>query len=122
MRLPDFEIERYFAPYEFTAPYMLCASDVEGIRLDALLAMADEDSLERWRDLTLGYTESPGHPTLREEIAGLYDTVSGDDVYVFNGAGEAIFVLVNVLLEPGDHAIVVWPAYQSLYEVARATG
>ena len=26
------------------------------------------------------------------------------------------------LLGPGDHAIVTWPGYQSLYEVARATG
>ena len=41
---------------------------------------------------------------------------------VFAGAEEAIFCLANVLLGPGDHAIVTWPGYQSLYEVARATG
>jgi aspartate/methionine/tyrosine aminotransferase len=35
---------------------------------------------------------------------------------------EAIFCLANVLLGPGDHAVVTWPGYQSLYEVARATG
>ena len=33
-----------------------------------------------------------------------------------------IFCLANVLLGPGDHAIVTWPGYQSLYEVARAAG
>ncbi len=26
------------------------------------------------------------------------------------------------MLGPGDHAIVTWPGYQSLYEVARAVG
>ena len=41
---------------------------------------------------------------------------------VFAGAEEAIFCLSNVLLGPGDHAIVVWPGYQSLYEVGRAAG
>ena len=40
----------------------------------------------------------------------------------FAGAEEGIFCLANVTLGPGDHAIVTWPGYQSLYEVARATG
>ena len=38
------------------------------------------------------------------------------------GAEEAIFCLSNVLLGPGDHAVVTWPGYQSLYEVGRAAG
>ena len=75
-----------------------------------------------WRDLRLGYTESLGHPLLRREIAALYDTVDPDEVVVFSGAEEAIFAVANVHLQPGDHAIVVWPAYQSLHEVARAAG
>jgi aspartate/methionine/tyrosine aminotransferase len=29
---------------------------------------------------------------------------------------------MNVAVGPGDHVIVTWPGYQSLYEVARATG
>ena len=41
---------------------------------------------------------------------------------MFSGAEEAIFAIANVHLQPGDHAIVVWPAYQSLHEVARASG
>ena len=75
-----------------------------------------------WDGLTLGYTESSGHPLLKREIASLYEGTGPDDVLVFAGAEEAIFCLANVLLGPGDHAIVTWPGYQSLYEVARATG
>ena len=41
---------------------------------------------------------------------------------MFSGAEEAIFAVANTHLGPGDHAIVVWPAYQSLHEVARAAG
>lgn len=122
MRLHDFALERFFARWEFTAELLLCASDVEGWPMSELLAAADEDGLRRWRDLRLGYTESRGDPALRAEIAALYERVSADDVLLFAGAEEAIFAVHNVLLEPGDHAIVVSPAYQSLAEVASAAG
>ncbi|HLM45770.1 MAG TPA: aminotransferase class I/II-fold pyridoxal phosphate-dependent enzyme, partial [Myxococcaceae bacterium] len=48
--------------------------------------------------------------------------VGPEQVLTFAGAEEAVFILMNVLLGPGDHAVVTWPGYQSLYEVARATG
>ena len=48
--------------------------------------------------------------------------IEPDEVLTFAGAEEAVFCLMNVLLGPGDHAIVTWPGYQSLYEVARAGG
>ena len=122
MRIDDFELERFFARYEFAVRHLLCASDVEGWPMADLLALADDETAGLWRDLRLGYTESLGHPLLRREIAALYETASEDDVLVFSGAEEAIFVLANVLLGPGDHAIVGWPSYQSLHEVARSTG
>jgi aspartate/methionine/tyrosine aminotransferase len=90
--------------------------------MEELLALADDESRALWDGLTLGYTESTGHPSLRREIAALYDDLDPDDVLVFAGAEEGIFCLANVLLEAGDHTIVTWPGYQSLYEIARATG
>jgi len=122
VRIADFALERYFARWEFAVEHLLCASDVQGYAMADLLALADDESRGLWEGLTLGYTESTGHPLLRREIASLYDGVDADDVLVFAGAEEAIFCLVNVTMGPGDHAIVTWPGYQSLYEVARATG
>ena len=124
MKIPDFELERYFARHEFDAPYLLSSSDMETIRLDELLAIADGESHRMWEDLALGYTESQGHPLLREEIASLYETVAPEGVLVFAGAEEAIFALANVVAgeRSGSRAAVLWPAYQSLYEVARAAG
>lgn len=122
MRIADFALERYFARWEFAVEHLLCASDVQGMAMTEVLALADDETRALWDDLTLGYTESTGHPLLRREIASLYDGLSADDVLVFAGAEEAIFCLANVLLGPGDHAIVTWPGYQSLYEVGRATG
>jgi aspartate/methionine/tyrosine aminotransferase len=122
MRISEFALERYFARWEFAAEHLLCASDVQAYPMAELLALADDETRALWDGLELGYTESTGHPLLRREIAALYETIEADDVLTFAGAEEAVFCLANVLLGPGDHAIVTWPAYQSLYEVGRAAG
>ena len=122
MRIAEFELERFFARWEFAVRHLLCASDVEGWRMADLLALADDETAALWADLRLGYTEAPGHPLLRAEIATLYDMIEPDDVLTFAGAEEAIFCVSNALLGPGDHAVVTWPGYQSLYEVGRAAG
>jgi aspartate/methionine/tyrosine aminotransferase len=122
MRIADFELERYFARWEFAVEHVLCASDVQGYPMADVLAMAEPEARALWDGLTLGYTESTGHPLLRREIASMYDGLAAEDVLVFAGAEEAIFCLTNVLMGPDTHAIVTWPGYQSLYEIARATG
>lgn len=120
MRLPDFTLERWFARFEFSVRFNLCASDVEPMTLAELLALADPASRALWDGMGLGYTESAGRPALREEIAGLYAGVTADDVLVCAGAEEAIFLLANALSGPGERAVCVRPSYQSLHEVARA--
>ena len=122
MRIADFALERYFARWEFHVRHVLCASDVEPFPLADLLALADDESRQLWETLRLGYTESAGHPLLRAEIARLYPTAEPEDVLTFTGAEEGIFLAMHALLSAGDHLIVAWPAYQSLYEVARSAG
>ena len=80
MRIPEFALERFFARWEFAVRHLLCASDVEGWRMADLLSLADDETAALWSNLRLGYTEAPGHPLLRAEIATLYDTIEADDV------------------------------------------
>ena len=122
MRIADFALERYFARWEFAVEHVLGASDVEGWSMAELLELADDETRSMWDRLRLGYTESTGHPLLRAEIAQLYESLEADDVLVFAGAEEAVFCLFSTSVEAGDHVIVTWPGYQSLYEVARAAG
>ena len=122
MQIADFALERYFARWEFHVRHVLCASDVEPMPLTDLLALADDESQRLWETLRLGYSESAGHPLLRAEIARLYETAEPEDVLTFTGAEEGIFLGMHALLSAGDHLIVAWPAYQSLYEVARSVG
>lgn len=121
MKIRPFELERYFARYEFSTPWLLCSSDCESMTVGDLLAF-DPGAEERLSSLWLGYTESLGHPDLRQAITSLYEGISSDQVLVHAGAEEAIFTFMNVALEPGDQIIVHAPFYQSLGEVARSIG
>jgi len=121
MKIKPFKLERYFARYEFSAPYLLCTSDCEALSTNELLEMSDNNALKLWNELKLGYTESQGHPVLREEISKLYQAINPEDVMVL-APEEGIFIAMNTILEEGDHVISTFPGYQSLYEVANAIG
>lgn len=121
MPLTPFQLERYFARYEFQAPHLLCSSDCESLSLHELMNLEPEaqESLEA---LSLGYTESQGHRELRAEIARHYQQIDAAHVLAHTGAEEAIFTFMSALLEPGDHIVVQTPCYQSLAEIARSIG
>ncbi|MEV4249979.1 aminotransferase class I/II-fold pyridoxal phosphate-dependent enzyme [Streptosporangium canum] len=119
-RLPDFRLETYFSRWEFTARHHMTASDVQTMTLGELLALADEQDRAAFENLPLGYTETYGDPALREGIAQMYERVDAADVICFAGAEEALYLAMNVLLDAGDHAVVVTPNYQSAETVPLA--
>jgi aspartate/methionine/tyrosine aminotransferase len=121
MTIRPFQLERYFARYEFNVKHLLSASDCESLSLAELLALAAPEHRQRWDTLRLGYTESQGDPELRAAIAATYHTIHASEVLVA-APEEAIFLLMQALLQPGDHVIAIAPAYQSLYELAQASG
>ena len=118
----EFALERFFAKHEFAVRHVLGASDVEGMHMSDILALADDETRRLWDGLKLNYTESTGHPLLRAEIAMMYEGLGPEDILTFAGAEEAIFILMSAAVGAGDHVVAVWPAYQSLHEVARAVG
>ena len=119
-RLPDFRLETYFSRWEFTARHHLTASDIQTMTLSELLALADDKDRDAFENLSLGYTETFGDPALREVIAQTYEHADADDVICFAGAEEALYLAMNVLLDAGDHAVVVTPNYQAAETVPLA--
>jgi hypothetical protein len=88
-------------------PHLLCASDPETMRMADLLSLADDQSRLRWEQLTLGYTETSGHPLLRAEIGETYEALSPEDVLVCSGARRRSSSRCAPW-RPGRHAVVVW--------------
>ncbi len=121
MHMEPFKLERYFAQYEFSTRYLLSSSDCDGLPMRTILEMADEECRKLWDELRIGYTESLGHPLLRQEIAYLYKGISPEDVLVIVPE-EGIFIAMRSILRKGDHAICTFPGYQSLYQVAQDSG
>lgn len=132
-----FGVERFFAKYEFL-PHQkhLSNSDCETVSMKELLEMARDctkrnckDVLELWDSLELGYTESEGHPKLRNELKEVYRPVlnargiSPDDVKIMTCVPiEGIVVAMNALLNPNDVVIAMEPCYQVLSEIAVSRG
>ena len=121
MKIREFQIERYFAKYEFTTKYILCASDCESFSVEEILQL-ENSSEKKLNDLKLGYIESEGSSELRIAIANMYESIPKSNVLAFSGAEEGIFAFMNVVLNPEDHIIVQFPAYQSLFEIAISVG
>jgi aspartate/methionine/tyrosine aminotransferase len=121
MNIKPFHTERFFARHEFTAPYILCASDCESLTVDDLLQLAGA----YWASmggLWLGYTETQGSPALRERIAEMYTQVRAEQIIGLGAPEEGIFVTMHALLEPNDEVIVLSPCYESLLNVADHLG
>jgi aspartate/methionine/tyrosine aminotransferase len=121
MPLEPFKLERYFARYEFTTRYLLCAADCESWSVQDLLAL-EPGAAERLNRLWLGYTETAGAPALRAEIARGYTSLQPEDVLVCAGAEEAVYLFMLAVIQPGQHVVVQRPCYQSHFEVARSLG
>ena len=103
---------------------MLAQSDCEAMSIDALLHLEPDaaNAQQNFLNTSLGYGENNGRPDLKRAVAGLYSGMDEENVLLFTGAQEGIFACMNTLLEPGDHVVCMFPAYQSLYEVARSMG
>ena len=121
MKIKPSKLERYFAKYEFKAPYLLCCSDCESFSVEEMFAL-ESGAEKEFKKFWLGYTETLGNPDLRREIAGLYRNSPAENVLVCAGAEEGIYLFMNTVIKPGDHMIVLSPAYQSLYEIAASRG
>jgi aspartate/methionine/tyrosine aminotransferase len=116
--LPAFRLEEHFSTWEFRARYNLTASDAETMPMRDLLEMASDEDRQAWEELTLGYIPTFGTSELREAIADTFGPEVGPGAVVtFAGAEEGLYLAMQVLLGPDDHAVVITPNYQAAESV-----
>ena len=123
MRIPDFQLERFFARYEFSVPYLLCASDVEGWPMAEVLALADDE-----RPRPVGRPEARLHrvdgasAAPRGDRAALFDASTGGRCPRLRGRRGGDLRLRQRPARAGRPRRRGLAGYQSLHEVARSPG
>jgi aspartate/methionine/tyrosine aminotransferase len=126
VKIEPFALERWMTTHELHVQYDIAESGILPLTLHDLLSMEPpherEQWLERLLDLRLGYSEARGSFELRSLLAATYAGCDPEKILVTTGAIEANYLLFNVLLNPGDHVVAPYPAYQQLYSVPRALG
>ena len=126
MKIETFALERWMTAHELHVDYDIAESGICPLSARELLDLEPPDTrqeaLDCLLDLRLGYSEATGSYELRSLLAATYRDCGPENILVTTGAIEANFLLFNVLLEPGDHVVAPYPAYQQLYSVPRALG
>jgi len=126
VKIEPFALERWLTAHELHVEFDIAESGIYPLTTRDLLDLMPEgeraSTLQRLLDLRLGYSEATGTLRLRALLAQTYEGCGPDNILVTTGAIEANFLLFNVLLNPGDHVIAPYPAYQQLYSVPRALG
>ncbi|KAL3431419.1 pyridoxal phosphate-dependent transferase [Aspergillus tetrazonus] len=74
--------------------------------------------------VNIGLLWEVGSDRLRENIAALYSnpTVTKDSILTTNGGIVANQIVLQALLSPGNHVIVMYPTYEQLYQTPRMLG
>jgi aspartate/methionine/tyrosine aminotransferase len=118
---PPALLEDWMRLYYFAVDADIGSSGVSDSSLAEVRALAgigtDEmDSIVFHDSQTLGGTG------VRRAIARRWAAGDADRVMVTHGSTEAIFLVMNALLRPGDDVVVLDPVYPGLGDVVRAMG
>ncbi len=109
----------FLSRYAEGTRHELAASDSETWRIRDLLGLASDEQRERWDAMALGYSSPEGAAYLREAIACTYRGVRAESIIVTQGAQDALSLVFEALLQPGDHAILILPTYPNTEHAMR---
>ena len=84
--------------------------DICGPSADEMASIIFDDSMTQ------------GSPGLRSAIASRWGDGNAEAVMATHGSNEAIYLVMNALLSPGDEVIALEPVYQQLWAIAEHIG
>jgi capreomycidine synthase len=115
------KLEAWMRDYYHNVDCDIGSSGVRDLTLAELRTICGFDLVNLY-SMILHDSESFGGSGLRAALAQRWTGGDVDSVMVTHGSSEAIYIVMNTLLSPGDEVIVVDPAYQQLYGIAESLG
>lgn len=121
MGLAIAKLEAWMRDYYHAVDHDIGSSGVRDLSVAELRAVCGFE-LSELDTMVLHDSEAFGGPGLRTALADRWTGGDVDQVMVTHGSSEAIYIVMQTLLEPDDEVIAVDPAYQQLYDIARSRG
>jgi aspartate/methionine/tyrosine aminotransferase len=119
MKLPDFKTEQWMNVYEGMARLNMTDTCVEPLSFQELMRMDTDHLLDR---VTMDYGEIPGDTELRKQILSLYQKGKIENITMAQGCLQANEMVMETLLEAGDHVITFTPSYQQFSSLPASIG
>ena len=104
---------------EIDAVFNLTDTCIPAVTVKELLAM---DAAGDFQNVRLDYGAITGDPKVKEEILKLYTHGDPDSITTSQGCLQGNEMVMETLLEPGDHVITFRPGYQAFSDYPRALG
>lgn len=118
MKIEDFLTEQWMNDYETRAVYNLTDTSCKALSWPQLYELAKP----LLQDVKLDYGAIPGDAALRKEILSLYQDDKQETLTLCNGALNGNELVMNLLLNPGDHVITIAPGYQQYVTLPERLG
>jgi len=115
----EFVMERFQSLYENEVDFNLSDSGVHPLTINDLL---NEEEMQHFLNMEIGYGYSQGDPKLRENISIWYQDKNESNILVTNGSAEANFLTAWSLVNPGDEVILMLPNYMQIPGLAKIIG
>ena len=119
MAIPRYPLNEWFAKGEGRFDVSLSSSSCQPLAIGDLM---DVDELRALSTIPLSYGPFAGSVELQSQIATQYQTIAPSDILTYHGPGEAIYTVLQGLLEAGDQVAVQSPGFHPLAAIPRHIG
>lgn len=121
MQLKPFLLDAWLDQYEHSIEFNLAASTGPTWTVNDILALADEETRDRFLNHKLVYSRPAGSDSLRQAIAEMQG-VPVEAVQIVTGASEALVVLMWLAAEPGANVIIPLPGFTTFSALPESLG
>src|SRR5580698_9556070 len=121
MKLKPFLLDAWLDQYEHNIDFNLAASTGPAWTVNDILALAEEETRQRFLNHKLAYGRPAGSDSLREAIAEM-QSVPIEAVQIVTGASEALVALMWLATEPGANIIIPLPGFTTFSALPESLG